>query len=74
MKNPVTLRKIQKTMSSEKIKKKISKANRGRVRSDFSRKFKEHYGLSHYEDPKLYNSEQMWYLRHNKTCRWEKEA
>lgn len=74
MKNPVTLQKIQRALSSEKIKKKISKANRGRVRSDFGTKFKEHYGLSSCEDPKLYNREQSWYHRHNNKCRWEKEV
>ena len=74
MNNPLTIHKIQEVMSSEKLKRKISKANRGKVRTDFGIKFKEHYGLLPCEDQKLYHKEQTWYYRHNNKCRWEKEA
>lgn len=39
--------------------------------SEFGRKFKDHYGISCQQNPKLYNTEQMWYYRHNNKCRWE---
>lgn len=45
--------------------------NRGKIYSEFGRKFKEHFGITPYENPKLYDRERIWYNRHNKTCRWE---
>lgn len=48
----------------------ISK-NRGRVLSDFGKKFKEHYGITRYEDYKLYYKEYLRYFRSGK-CSWEK--
>lgn len=42
----------------------------GKPTSEFGRKFKEHYGLSHYQDAKLYSREYMWFKKHNK-YRWE---
>lgn len=41
--------------------------------SEFGNKFKEHFGLTNYENPKLYHKERIWYIRHNKVCRWEAE-
>lgn len=43
-------------------------------KSEFGRKFYEHYGITMYEDSKLYDKESHWYRKHNNTCRWEKEA
>jgi hypothetical protein len=45
--------------------------NRGRVLSDFGKKFKEHYGITRYENLKLYNKEYLRYFRSGK-CSWEK--
>lgn len=61
---------------SEETKKKISEAQKSRRHepsSEFGRKFKEHYGITHNENPKLYNKERLWYRHHNK-CRWEREV
>ena len=46
-------------------------SRKGKPTSEFGRKFKEHYGITDYQNPKLYNTEQMWYYRHNNKCRWE---
>lgn len=43
---------------------------RGKTKSEFGEKFKEHYGLSQYQDMKLYKREYAWFKKHNK-CRWE---
>lgn len=60
---------------TEESRKKASSSHTGKTitpRSDFGKKFKEHFGISCYEDTKLYHREQQWYLTHNKVCRWEK--
>ena len=46
---------------------------KGITRSEFGIKFKEHFGITNYENPKLYHRELTWYKRHNKVCRWEVE-
>mgnify|MGYP003419942989 CR=1 FL=1 len=43
---------------------------KGKPTSEFGRKFKEHYGLSQYQDMKLYKREFAWYKKYKK-CRWE---
>ena len=58
---------------SEETKRKMSESLKGKARSEFGRKFKEHFGITNCENPKLYNTERMWYSNHNKTCRWEKD-
>ena len=58
---------------SEETKRKLSESHKGKALSEFGRKFKEHFGITNCENPKLYNKERMWYLNHNKTCRWEKD-
>lgn len=52
-------------------RKHISKAH---ALSEFGRKFKEHFGITKCENPKLYHKEWLWYDNHNNRCRWEKEA
>lgn len=52
----------------------ISESKKGNIRSEFGAKFKEHFGITYYENTKLYKREQWWYLHHNKTCRWEKNV
>jgi len=52
-------------------RKHYSEAKKGSTLTEFGRKFKEHFRMSNYQDPKLYHKELVWYLRHNKTCRWE---
>lgn len=44
---------------------------KGKPLSEFGRKFKERYGITCYQTPKLYNKEYMWYRAHNYKCRWE---
>lgn len=44
---------------------------RGKIRSEFGRKFKEHFGISRWEDKKLYYREKSWYHYHNHRCSWE---
>ena len=60
---------LGRTLSKE-TKSKISNSHKGKVMSEFGRKFKEHYGLSKHEDPKLYHYENTYYQRHHK-CSWE---
>ena len=55
-------------------RKHCSEAKIGTILTEFGSKFKEHFGFSNFKDPKLYHKELMWYLRHSKVCRWEKEA
>ena len=47
-----------------------SEASKGLTRSDFGVKFKEHYGITRYQNDKLYSREYWWYITHNK-CRRE---
>ena len=54
------------------LHKKIGNINaKGKPTSEFGTKLKEHYGISYYENTKLYTTEKSWYYRHNKVCRWE---
>lgn len=46
---------------------------RGKTFSEFGTKFKEHFGITNYDNTSLYNKEHSWYIRHNKVCRWEVE-
>lgn len=55
---------------SDERRRNISKGLEGRPKSEFGRKFIEHYGITKFQDNKLYNKEFGWYRRHNK-CRWE---
>lgn len=48
-----------------------SETMKGRVISDFGKKFKEHFGFTKYENPKLYFKEHSYFHRHKK-CSWEK--
>lgn len=41
------------------------------VKSEFTRKFIEHFGITPEQDIKLYWRENVWYRSHNKICRWE---
>lgn len=41
------------------------------IKSEFGRKFKEHFGFSGYENRRLYDTEFHWYNNHNHKCRWE---
>ena len=51
----------------------FGRGGKGKITSEFGRKFKEHFGFSRYENPKLYVKECSWYHTHNKVCRWEAE-
>lgn len=56
---------------SEETRKKQSNKAKLRITSEFGRKFKEHYGISRYQNTKLYDVEYKWYYRHNYKCSWE---
>ena len=64
---------------SEDTKIKVSKAmkgnsnnkKKGKTTSTFGRKFKEHYGITQYDNKPLYHKEYSWYRNHNNKCRWE---
>lgn len=47
-----------------------SKSFKGITKSSFGIKFFEHYGITQYQNVKLYHKEYLWYSRHKK-CRWE---
>ena len=52
-------------------RKHISECMKGKTWSEFGIKFKEHFGITYYENEKLYHKEYDWYRRHNHKCRWE---
>jgi hypothetical protein len=66
------LHKKRKSLSPE-ARRKMIVSKKGKHRSEFGYKFKEHYGMTKTDNMNLYVKEQMWYLRHNKICRWEIE-
>jgi len=51
-------------------RKHYSESRRGKAWSEFGTKFKEHFGITYYEDSKLYSKEYLWFRKHHK-CRWE---
>ena len=51
---------------SEETRNNISNSS---IRTEFGRKFKEHYGLTKRDNPKLYSDESYYYKKHNK-CSW----
>ena len=50
---------------------KLSKSNKDQIRSEFARKFTEHYNITKYDNIKLYEREKSWYYAHSCKCRWE---
>lgn len=77
-----TKRKISESLKehpvSEETKQKMSESlkgkspgNKGIPITDFGKKFKEHFGISCYQNKKLYKKENYWYKKYGK-CRWEK--
>lgn len=69
--NPKTKRKVS-ANDSENLSKRMlgDKRNLGKPYSVFGKKFKEHFGMTKYENLKLYNRELKWFHRNGK-CRWE---
>ena len=51
---------------SKSTKIKMSEAMKGKPTSVFGKSFKEHYGITHNDDKKLYKKEYSFYLRHGK--------
>lgn len=75
MNNPLTKRNISEghkgKPKSEETKKIISLAHKKReVKSEFGKKFYEHYGLKKHQNNRLYYAEWAWWKRKGK-CRWE---
>lgn len=75
--NPLTKQKRKGKTRSEESKKRISESKkgntnkRGKTYSEFGTKFKEHFGITRYQDKKLYYKEYWLYVSHNKKCSWE---
>lgn len=72
--NPLTLkhRSIASKNHSNETNKKISLSLSGRTKSEFGKKFFEHYKIKRKQDNlKLYNYEYRWYRSHNNKCSWE---
>lgn len=61
--NSLTITNISKSMKGKSNAK-------GKIHSEFGMKFKEHYGITNHQNPKLYNKEQCYYHYHHK-CSWE---
>lgn len=62
-----------KKVVSEESKRNMSKARKGETRSEFGRKFKEHFGIAKTDDINLYSREWTYWKKHNHKCRWENE-
>ena len=54
-----------------KIKEAVKGKNLGKFRSEFGRKYFEHFGLYPSDNMTQYTIENHWYNKHNKKCRWE---
>ena len=77
--NPLTRQHISESRKGKKLtnecKKKISEAKKGNrcaLKSKFGIKYFEHFGYSRTANINQYSKEYMWYVSHNKVCRWEK--
>ena len=49
---------------SEETRKKIGESRKSKTTSIFGKAFQEHYGITRYDDVKLYNKEYNFYKRH----------
>ena len=58
-------------VTSKETRQKMSETRRRKVRSEFGRKFMEHYNTTGYDNYRLYKKELNWYQRHGRRCRWE---
>ena len=72
MANPITRAHLNRVLKKRKDCFNGRKITPVEPRSEFNRKFREHYNMVMADDPKLYDKERNWYKRHNKKCRWEK--
>ena len=68
MNNPLTRKHSSNVMAYVK---KGNTNTKGKPHSKFGKKFKEHYGITKYQNRKLYYKEAVWYHTHNHMCRWE---
>ena len=80
---PTEHKRLHSKAQSDETKKKLSEARKRRIpseehkknlskpRSDFGKKYFDHFGYSRREDRRQYGVECRWYLRHNRRCRWE---
>lgn len=81
MNNPLTLIHLSKAkkdkLFTQEHKSNLSKAKKGKTsnvkgkyRTEFGRKFKEHFNIDSCDNHNLYCKELMWFKQHGK-CRWE---
>lgn len=72
MNNPLTRKHMSETLKGKgKGKNKGNSYRKGKTTSEFGKKFKEHFGITSYQNTSLYNTEYYWYRNHNKICSWE---
>ena len=71
MANPITRKHLNNVLKHRKDCLNGRKIIPVQPRTEFNRKFREHYNMVMADDPKLYDRERNWYKRHNKKCRWE---
>ena len=69
-----TLRKISETLKGRTLsletRIKMSESHKGNTTTVFGSAFKEHYGITRYNDVKLYNKEYRFYKKHGH-CSWK---
>ena len=75
---PERRKKLSETKKGKKLKPLVLEDRRKRMftkktvaRSEFSKKYFEHFGHSRRENRNQYDKERCWYLTHNKRCSWE---
>lgn len=73
MANPITRAHLNRVIKKRKDCLNGRKITPVEPKTEFNRKFREHYNMVMADDPKLYDKERNWYKRHNKKCRWENE-
>lgn len=75
---PERIKKLSKSKKGKKLEPLVLEDRRKRmltkktvVRSEFSKKYFEHFGLTRSENKNQYDKEKYWYYNHNRRCSWE---
>ena len=71
MANPITRAHLNKVLKNRKDYRNGRRIIPLKPRTEFNIKFREHYNMVMADDPKLYDKERKWWVRHNNKCRWE---
>lgn len=70
MNNLETRKHISESQNSEKTKRKMTESLQGKFKTEFGRKFMEHYNIYPHQDKKLYKREHKFFKKNN-ICSWE---